>query len=131
MSSYQTQSQHEKGLEKKKAPISSTKKHAFFGSVLLYSIVTIFLIYSNKEKRAIFMNLIKNKQFLISLTIVCLFVGYTLNLNDDDDHETEKLKKATKHGLIALLIAIMASLDLKIAPFWFVWLTSYYLDISG
>ena len=77
------------------------------------------------------MNLIKNKQFLISLTIVCIFVGYTLNLNDDDDHETEKLKKATKHGLIALLIAIMASLDLKIAPFWFVWLTSYYLDISG
>ena len=58
------------------------------------------------------------------------FIIYTLNLADDDE-ETERVKKATRAGFIALLIAIMAALDLKLAPFWLVWLTSYYLDISG
>ena len=88
------------------------------------------IIYKNKEKRDIFLKLMNDKHFLFGLGLVIAFIVYTLNLADDDE-ETEKVKKATRAGFIALLIAIMAALDLKLAPFWLVWLTSYYLDISG
>ena len=54
-----------------------------------------------------------------------------IDIKQYDDEETERVKKATRAGFIAHLIAIMAALDLKLAPFWLVWLTSYYLDISG
>jgi hypothetical protein len=90
----------------------------------------MFIIYKNKEKRDIFLKLVNDKNFVLGLGFVVSFILYTLNLADDDE-ETEKVKKATRAGLIALLIAIMAALDLKLAPFWLVWLTSYYLDISG
>ena len=130
MASYQSQSQHENGLEKKKAPISNKNKYGFTGSIIVYFIATMFIIYKNKEKRDIFLKLVNDKNFVLGLGFVVSFILYTLNLADDDE-ETEKVKKATRAGLIALLIAIMAALDLKLAPFWLVWLTSYYLDISG
>ena len=129
MASYQSQSQHENGLEKK-APISNKNKYGFTGSIILYFIATMFIIYKDKEKRDIFLKLVNDKNFILGLGFVVAFILYTLNLADDDE-ETEKVKKATRAGLIALLIAIMAALDLKLAPFWLVWLTSYYLDISG
>ena len=130
MASYQNQSQHEKGLEKKKAPISKNKKYGFIISVAIYTIVTLAIVYRHEEKREIFLNLISNKSFLVGFIITVGFIVYTLALSDDDE-ETERIKTATKHGVIAFLIAIMAALDLEIAPFWLVWLTSYYLDISG
>ena len=130
MASYQSQSQHENGLEKKKAPISNKNKYGFTGSIIVYFIATMFIIYKDKEKRDIFLKLVNDKNFVLGLGFVVSFILYTLNLADDDE-ETEKVKKATRAGLIALLIAIMAALDLKLAPFWLVWLTSYYLDISG
>ena len=36
----------------------------------------------------------------------------------------------TKSGLIAFIIALLAYLDLKAAPFFIVWLTSYYLQVA-
>ena len=130
MASYQSQSQHENGLEKKKAPLSNKNKYGFTGSIIIYLIVTMMIIYKNKEKRDIFLKLATDKKFLLGLGFVVAFIIYTLNLADDDE-ETERVKKATRAGFIALFIAIMAALDLKLAPFWLVWLTSYYLDISG
>ena len=130
MASYQSQSQHENGLEKKKAPLSNKNRYGFTGSIIIYFIATMMIIYKNKEKRDIFLKLATDKNFLLGLGFVVAFIIYTLNLADDDE-ETERVKKATRAGFIALLIAIMAALDLKLAPFWLVWLTSYYLDISG
>lgn len=129
MASYQSQSQHENGLEKKKAPISNSRKYGFIISAAVYSVITLAIVYRNQEKRRIFMNLITNKSFLMGMIVTICFIVYSLSLGNED--ENERIKTATKHATIALLIAIMAALDLEIAPFWLVWLTSYYLDISG
>lgn len=129
MASYQNQSQHENGLEKKKAPISKNNKYGFVISAAVYLLITIVIVYRHKEKRQILIKLVTNKSFLLGFFVTVSFIMYTLSLGDDG--ENERIKIATKHGLLAFLIAIMAALDLEIAPFWLVWLTSYYLDISG
>jgi len=35
---------------------------------------------------------------------------------------------ATKKAFIAFVIALFASLDLTIAPFWIIWVISYYFE---
>ena len=49
---------------------------------------------------------------------------------EGDDEESERVRDATKSGLIAFIIALLAYLDLKAAPFFIVWLTSYYLQVA-
>ena len=43
--------------------------------------------------------------------------------------EIAKLHSATKQGLLGFIIAILAYLDLKAAPFFIIWVVSYYLDV--
>lgn len=130
MASFQTQSQHENGLKKKKVPISNTRKYGFIISAVIYFVVTLAIVYRHKEKRKIFFNLFSDKGFLIGILGVIGFIVYTFNLVEKTD-EIERIKTATKNAIVALLIAIMATLDLQIAPFWLIWLTSYYLDVSN
>jgi hypothetical protein len=46
----------------------------------------------------------------------------------DDDDETNRRKRATREAILGLIIAILAYLDLKAAPFFIIWIVSYYLD---
>ena len=51
-----------------------------------------------------------------------------LNL-DNKSEEVTKLQHAVKQALLGLIIALMAHLDLVIAPFWAIFLASYYLNV--
>ena len=70
----------------------------------------------------------------MNLVIVILFSTIILLQPDMDDDQTntenQRLKMAVKHGIIAAMIAIFAALDLKLAPFWLIFMTSYYLDME-
>ena len=46
----------------------------------------------------------------------------------DDDEETDRRKRATREAILGLIIAVLAYLDLKAAPFFIIWIVSYYLD---
>ena len=61
---------------------------------------------------------------------ILVFSGYTLFYMKGDDEESDRIRDATKSGLIAFIIALLAYLDLKAAPFFIVWLTSYYLQVA-
>ena len=106
---------------------SSTTIYWSFGFFLF---ITGFIIYHHKETKVKFLNLIKNKFFIISSLITLLFSRYIFNLTDNSN-ETLRLKDATKQALIAFLIAIFAYLDLKVTPFWLIWLISYYFHIEN
>ena len=105
-------------------PISS----GFILSVSIFSGITAIILFKDEEKRSRLFKLLKNKLFLISLAIIIGFSIYTLNLKEDTK-ESEKLRSATKHALVGFTIAILAYLELKAAPFWIIWLVTYYLDI--
>ena len=90
--------------------------------------ITALMILKDKERFGKFFTLLKNKQFMITLLGIITFSTWQLNANDDDDPETDRRKRATREAILGLIIAILAYLDLKLAPFFIIWIVSYYLD---
>ena len=68
-----------------------------------------------------------NKVFMFTLVIIITFSTWQLN-KPEDDEETERRKRATREAILGLIIAVLAYLDLKAAPFFIIWIVSYYLD---
>ena len=97
-----------------------------FGSFIL---AISFILYKDNEKKKKVFELFDNRFFIISALVAFLFSIYTLYFSDKDE-ESEKMKTATKHAIIAFLIGLLHHVDLKIGPFWFIWLASYYLDMG-
>ena len=92
-----------------------------------FVIVTAFMIIKDKERFGKFFTLLKNKQFMITLLGIIAFSTWQLNSKDDDE-ETDRRKRATREAILGLTIALLAYLDLKAAPFFIIWIVSYYLD---
>jgi hypothetical protein len=89
--------------------------------------VTAFIILRDKDKYNNFLKLIKMPMFTINILVVVAFSYYMLT-SDDNTEEGMSRKEATKQALLGLLIALMAHLEMKIAPFWLIWNASYYLN---
>ncbi len=98
-----------------------------FGSFIL---ATSTIFYHSNEKRKKLMELLKNKFFVLSVLFAMSFSIYTLYFIPKDNDDNEKVKKATKQAIIGFLIGMFHHLDFNVGPFWFIWLVSYYLDIS-
>ena len=96
----------------------------------IFVAITSMILAFDPEKRELVMKLARNYRFLGMLILIFAFSGYTLFYMEGDDEEAERVRDATKSGLIAFIIALLAYLDLKAAPFFIVWLTSYYLQVA-
>ena len=97
-------------------------------SSTIFILITILIIVFHKEKYTLLKKMINNTFFKVGLFVIFCFSFYTLRL-DNQVEENHKLQKSVKQGLLGLIIAFMSYLDLLIAPFWAIFLTSYYLDI--
>jgi hypothetical protein len=125
MSSYESQEKHAQNNEKSEAPKSLPV--GFLIAIGIFSMITMGILMTHKDKQQRVFNLVKNKTFLFSLVVIVMWSYYCLyhipdDLNDD-------YKKATKQAIIAFIIALLAHLELKMAPYWLVWITAYYLGI--
>ena len=89
---------------------------------------TAVIVFKDEERKKLLWGLLKNKQFMITLLGIIAFSTWQLNANDDDDPETDRRKRATREAILGLIIAVLAYLDLKLAPFFIIWIVSYYLD---
>ena len=96
----------------------------------IFVAITAFILAYDPEKRKLVKKLLTNYRFLTMFVAILGFSGYTLFYMKGDDEEAERIRDATKSGLIAFIIALLAYLDLKAAPFFIVWLTSYYLQVA-
>ena len=97
-----------------------------FGSFIL---VTFLILITNNEKKKLTLELINNKKFMFSFFLAICFSIYTLYfLPKNQDYQ--KITRATKQAIIGLVIGMFHYLDFKVGPFWFIWLVSYYLDLS-
>lgn len=90
--------------------------------------MTAVIIFRDEEKRTLLISLLRNKQFMITLLGIIAFSTWQLNAKDEDNPETDRRKRATREAILGLIIAILAYLDLKAAPFFIIWIVSYYLD---
>lgn len=92
--------------------------------------VTIFKIITDVEKREKVIKLITNKSWGINLLLIIVFCYYGLT-NKEETKDSEKYKEAIRTAILGVIIAILAYLDLTIAPFWIIFVSSYYMGISG
>jgi hypothetical protein len=89
---------------------------------------TAVIIFRDEERKKLLIGLLKNKQFMITLLGIIAFSTWQLNAKDEDNPETDRRKRATREAILGLIIALLAYLDLKAAPFFIIWIVSYYLD---
>ena len=125
MASYENQEKHAQNNEK-----SETPKNLSLGFLIamgVFSMITMGILVTHKEKQQKVMNLLKNKIFLFSLFVIVVWSYYCLYYISDDLNDD--YKKATKQAIIAFIIALLAHLELKVAPYWLVWITAYYLGV--
>ena len=126
MGSFGNEKVHSSSSKKVKAPPRSE----FVISMSVFVAITTMILAFDPEKRKLVKKLITNYRFLSMFVAILGFSGYTLFYMGGDDEESERIRDATKSGLIAFIIALLAYLDLKAAPFFIVWLTSYYLQVA-
>jgi hypothetical protein len=105
---------------------TSTQPHVFL-PLLGFIASTGFIVFRSEERKKLLMKLLTNYQFMITLIGIIMFSVWQLNKQEDDE-ETDRRKRATREAILGLIIAILAYLDLKAAPFFIIWIVSYYLD---
>jgi cytochrome bd-type quinol oxidase subunit 2 len=95
---------------------------------------TSYAVLKNPERLDILKELSTNKAFLAQLVIIIGFCIFIFFQHDGPDNqfgtETDKVKQATKHALIAFIIGILGELGLKVSHFWLVFIVAYYLDLG-
>ena len=95
-----------------------------YGSLFSVFVISIYEIIDNPEKFSNFKKLVTSKRWFGHFLLLVLFSIAMFYYHPKHTHERESTKKA----LTAFIIAIFASIDLTIAPFWIIWVLSYSFE---
>tara|TARA_B110000285_G_scaffold233027_2_gene305635 strand:+ start:781 stop:1182 length:402 start_codon:yes stop_codon:yes gene_type:complete len=91
--------------------------------------ITGLVLFRDKEKIKLLNQLLTDKVFMASIICIIIFSVYQLNQTREEnetDGETDRRKRATIDAILGLIIAILMHLDIKLGPFFIIWITSYY-----
>ena len=103
----------------------------FLYACVIFLIITIKIISSNKNMIKIIFDFVKKPKAIIGFSIIiiwCLLVYKYSKLKDEPKENIKRVITATKKAILALVIAFFARIDLVVAPFWLVWIITYYLE---
>ena len=120
-------SQYKGKLTTKHVERNVTTQREVWLPATMYICITGVIVFRSEERVKLLIKLLTNKVFMFTLVIIIAFSTWQLNAHEDDE-ETERRKRATREAILGVLIAILAYLDLKAAPFFIIWIVSYYLD---
>ena len=87
--------------------------------------ITAYIIYNSPTKSKLFVNLLKDKNYIVSIIIIIVISVYSYRLENTDYNL--RYKKATFFGLLAFILATVSRLQLVSTPFWIVWVLRYYI----
>ena len=99
-------------------------------AVTVLTVLTVFFGYRKKSARIKLYELIKNPVWMINFIVIMCFIAYIHFIelpNIKDNEKKERLAESMKRAIIALIIAVLAELNLSIAPFWVVFVFSYFM----
>ncbi len=99
-------------------------------AITLLTVLTVFFAYRKKSARQTLYELIRNPVWSINFVVILCFISYIHFIelpSIKDDEKKEKVSESMKRAIVALIIAILAQLDLSLAPFWVVFTFSYYM----
>ena len=100
-------------------------------SFLIFSVLTLYSIVRSPKRINRFIKMFTKKTFLINLLPIIGFSVWTLTQPDVDElgDNMVRMKHATRQAIVAFMIAVFASIDLVIAPYWLIWIMSYYFKL--
>lgn len=108
-------------------------KKFIFATIGIIIIISL-LIFTDKDKKNKMLKLFHGKIFIISIliiTVICTYILFFMNKDNSIEKKQERrIKEAVKHALIGFLIALMAYLDMVIAPFYLILYVSYFLHMD-
>ena len=98
-------------------------------SVIAVLIGTGRVIMSSERSKNKMIEIITTKSWILNMIIVILFCFYILHTTKyDTTKDAIAIKNSLKKGILALIIALLSELGLTIAPFWLVFVVSYFLE---
>lgn len=102
-------------------------------SVIGCILLALFLLIEEKKQKAI-LKLVYNKFWLVNAIIIIIFyifINITSYLQKEDKKKKNrnKLRDASHKAMVAFIIAVFASLDITIVPFWFVFSFAYFTEL--
>ena len=120
---------YQKGLFKISGLLFKKQEVILFGVFIL---AIFFSFYRSKDRVEKLNKLLSNKFFTVSLFAIISFSVFILYFNKphEDDKQYIKMATATKHAIIGFTIGILHHFEFNAAPFWIIWLTSYYLNFG-
>tara|TARA_B100000902_G_scaffold353305_1_gene364640 strand:- start:1127 stop:1456 length:330 start_codon:yes stop_codon:yes gene_type:complete len=101
----------------------------------LFGVIAIIplIILSDGEKRKRALDMMSNSMWVTQFLLMIVFMLYVLLIHNPEDSEDKeqklRMRKAVYQGSIAFIIAICAAFDLTVAPFWLVFLSSFFFTI--
>jgi len=98
-------------------------------AAIVFAFITLGIVLRDGGRRTKLMYFLHNKTFLGGILAVIIWSFFSLR-EPATTEEDKKNQAATKQAIIALIIALLSELHLSIAPFWLVWIASYYLNIG-
>jgi len=99
-------------------------------AISVLTVLIVFFGYRKKSSREALYRLVTNPVWGINFLVIVCFLSYIHFIelpNIEDDKKKEKLAESIKRALVALIIAILSELNLSIAPFWVVFVFSYFM----
>lgn len=97
---------------------------------LSLAIISTGTIVFRKKSRDSLLSLITNKFWLLGILSIIIFSIYiSIGLKkEENSKERKRIIGSYKKAVIAFLIAILAQVNMTIAPFWVVFTFSYFSD---
>ncbi len=97
-------------------------------ALILLAVMTLFVLFSTGKYVKI-ADLFKDKKWFMHFLVLVGFSLYILKFyHGDEPEKDERLKESVKKGIFAFIIALLSEAGLSIAPFWAVFVVSYFLD---
>ena len=100
----------------------------FERAACLFGILLVIQLANHKQRRESLIKLITSPAWILNFSVLCMWCYFLFVIDKNNDKKTKELREATKKGIVAAVIAILAYLDLTLAPFWIVLIISYYLE---
>ena len=103
--------------------------------LFLFGVIAIIplIILSDNEKRKKAYEMMSNGMWVTQFLLMMTFMLYVLVIDTPvggaDKDQKLRMRKAVYQGAIAFIIAICAAFDLTVAPFWMVFLSSFFFTI--
>ena len=94
----------------------------------MFIAITIYKLINYKRMFDTLKSFLNKKTTIINIIIVSAFCFLIYRFQKNNNNENaENARDSAKKAIVAMFIALFAKLDMVLAPFWFIWLLSFYM----